>query len=235
VTAASLIARPDRAQRRLSTNHKPSKERMVNAEERQRLLSGLNKMMQARSLMYADLNNNIKEFADRLFGAMENCLAEIAAMGIPGLGKSRRLVHPAEGGREGFQIFIEDWSIIFVPLMGFARPNRFDEAPLPPYQFKELSGRIAAFLSDDKAAQSFYDFLVFTDRSWFAWGYGWPKQHSDIENTDFDGLALDLIHSFVKDIFVTWHTRADTSLALALDTKRRAYEFGIPGEEEQGV
>ena len=80
-------------------------------------------------------------------------------------------------------------------------------------------------------ALEFYDFIIFQDRSWFAWGYGWPKQQSDIENTNFEALALELVESFIKDIYITWNVRADTSLALVLDPKQRAYSYGLPGEE----
>jgi hypothetical protein len=89
-------------------------------------------------------------------------------------------------------------------------------------------------LTDDRTASAFYDFLIFRDRSWFAWGYGWPKQQSDIDNTNFEALALELLQSFVEDIFKTWHTRQDTSLEVALDAKKRAYEYGLPGEDIQG-
>ncbi|MBN2304219.1 MAG: hypothetical protein JXQ72_07075 [Anaerolineae bacterium] len=206
----------------------------MEANERQRLLSALDKLMNQRSQDRALLSELLKEFSERLFTALERVLSEIATSGVKGIGKARRLVHPAGGGREGFQMFIEDWSIIFVPLLGFARPNTDDEARIPPVQFKELCGRIAVFLTDDPEGDAFYDFLVFNDRSWFAWGYGWPKQQADIDDTDFEALALELIHSFVKDIFVTWHPRESTFLKTALDTKQRPYTFGLPGEERQG-
>jgi hypothetical protein len=44
-----------------------------------------------------------------------------------------------------------------------------------------------------------------------------------------------LIDSFVKDIFMVWQSREQTALAMALDAKRRAYSFGLPGEEQQGL
>ena len=66
-------------------------------------------------------------------------------------------------------------AIIFVPMLSFARPNPADEARIPPIQFKELCGRIAVFLTDDPQGKAFYDFIIFQDESWFAWGYGWPK------------------------------------------------------------
>jgi len=207
----------------------------VNVEERQHVLTLLNQMMSQRVQTQTSLNTTLKEFSDRLFSALESILETMQASGIPGVGKYRRLVHPAGGGREGFQLFIEDWSIIFVPLLGLARPNILDEARIPGVQFKEPCGRIAVFLTDDPSGNAFYDFLIFQDGSWFAWGYGWPKQQSDIESTDFEALALELVHSFIKDIFVTWHTRDTTPLSTALDAKKRCYVFGLPGEDRQGV
>lgn len=206
----------------------------MNEQERQQLFSAMNKAMQQRAQLHAQLNQSLQEFSSRLFDAMERALNEMRASGVPGIGKSRRLVHPAGNGLEGFQIFIEDWSIIFVPLLGFARPNSSDEARIPPYQFKEPCGRIGVFLTDDPQGSAFYDFIIFTDKSWFAWGYGWPKQQAEIESTDFDALALELIHSFVKDIYVTWNTREETTLGRALDTKKRAYIYGLPGDEPMG-
>jgi hypothetical protein len=201
----------------------------------QDVINNLAKYMQERARNQAELNRNVKDFTARLFAAFENTLAELAAANVPGLGKSRRLVHPAGGGREGLQVFIEDWSIIFVPLPGLARPSVADEARIPPVAFKEGCGRIGVFLTDDPDANAFYDFLIFKDGSWFAWGYGWPKQQSDIDNTDFNGLALELVDSFVKDIFTVWQSREQTVLATALDAKKRAYNFGLPGEERQGL
>ena len=204
-------------------------------QQHQDVIHDLGQFMSTRARTQAVLNRHIKEFTSRLFGALETALAELAAANVPGLGKSRRLVHPAGGGREGLQVFIEDWSIIFVPLPGLARPNVLDEARIPPSQFKEGCGRIGVFLTDEPDATAFYDFLIFQDGSWFAWGYGWPKQQSDIDSTDFEGLALELIDSFVKDIFMVWQSREQTALAAALDAKKRAYSFGLPGEEQQGL
>jgi hypothetical protein len=206
----------------------------VNQDDRQKLFETLNQMMGRRMASRAMLANQLKEFSTRLFSAIEVLLAEAQAQGIPGLGKSRRLVHPAGGGREGLQIFIEDWSIIFVPMLGFARPNAADEARIPTAQFKEECARIGVFLTDDPQARAFYDFIILPDGSWFAWGYGWPRQQSDIDSTDFEGLALELIFSFVKDIFVTWDSRGETLLGTALDPKKQAYIYGLPGEERMG-
>jgi hypothetical protein len=207
----------------------------MDSHERQIVLTSLNQVMTARGKNQAVLQRHLKEFTTRLFEAIETVLATMEASGIPGMGKSRRLVHPASAGREGLQVFIEDWSIIFVPLPGFARPNVADEARIPPVQFKEPCGRIGVFLTDEPQGTAFYDFLVFQDGSWFAWGYGWPKQQADIASTDFEGLALELLYSFAKDIFITWHSRGQTTLATALDAKKRVYNFGLPGEEQQGL
>jgi hypothetical protein len=207
----------------------------VTAERHQDVISDLGQFMNERARTQAILNRHVREFTNRLFSAIESVLGAMVAAEVPGLGKSRRLVHPAGGGREGLQVFIEDWSIIFIPLPGLARPNILDEARIPPVQFKEGCGRIGVFLGDDPDANAFYDFLIFQDGSWFAWGYGWPKQQSDIDSTDFEGLALELIDSFVKDIFMVWQSREQTALAAALDAKKRAYSFGLPGEEQQGL
>jgi hypothetical protein len=207
----------------------------VTAERHQDVISDLGQFMNERARTQAILNRHVREFTNRLFSAIESVLGAMVAAEVPGLGKSRRLVHPAGGGREGLQVFIEDWSIIFIPLPGLARPNILDEARIPPVQFKEGCGRIGVFLGDDPDANAFYDFLIFQDGSWFAWGYGWPKQQSDIDSTDFEGLALELIDSFVKDIFVVWQSREQTALGTALDAKKRAYTFGLPGEEQQGI
>jgi hypothetical protein len=207
----------------------------VNPDERQKIIESLGKMMNQRTDAQEVLDKHLKEFSSRLFTALEKVLATMPTQGISGLGKSRRLVHPAGGGYEGFQVFIEDWSIIFVPLLGFARPNASDEARIPPVQFKEPCARIGVFLTDDPQGRAFYDFLIFQDGSWFAWGYGWPKQQSDIESTDFEGLALELVYSFVRDIFITWNTRSNTVLATALDPKKHGYTFGLPGEDRMGT
>ncbi len=206
----------------------------MESDERERILTTLGQNMVQRSQAEAVLDRLLKDFSGRLFGALERVLDSIAAAGIPGIGKYRRLVPPGGEGREGFQLFIEDWSIIFVPLRGHARPNLQDEPRILAAQFKEDCARIAVFLTDDPRGTAFYDFLLFPDESWFAWGYGWPKQQAHIDHTDFEGLALDLIHSFVKDIFVTWDERGSTVLSTAIDPKKRCYIYGLPGEDRQG-
>jgi len=206
----------------------------VNPEDRQRMFDALDRVMREHDQTRQRLDALLRDFSSRLFSALEKALAEISARGTPGIGKSRRLSHPSGGGREGLQIYIEDWSIIFVPMLSFARPNTADEARIPPYQFKELCGRIGVFLTDDPQGTAFYDFIIFQDASWFAWGYGWPKQQDAIESTDFEALAWELLHSFTRDIAVTWNTRGETSLATALDPKHRGYTFGLPGDERHG-
>ncbi len=122
-----------------------------------------------------------------------------------------------------------------MPLSGYARPNVSDQARIPGALFKDLSARIGVFLTDEPNGHAFYDFIIFADGSWFAWGYGWPKQQADIESTDFNALAGELLHSFVRDIFLTWNTRGDTTLAASMDPKQRTYLFGLPGEDRQGI
>jgi len=125
-----------------------------------------------------------------------------------------------------------------VPLIGAAWPNPRDEAQIPGSRFRELCGRVAFFVGDDPAAESFYDFLVFSDGFWFAWGYGWPRVADNLEVTNFEYMAFDLLASFVKDIHTTWRPRKmapspnyGTLLSQSLDAKKRAYTFGLPGEE----
>ena len=60
----------------------------------------------------------------------------------------------------------------------------------------------------------------------------------DIEATNFETMAFELLTSFVKDIHTTWRPRkvlavsnTGTALNQSLDAKKRAYHFGLPGEE----
>lgn len=207
----------------------------MNANERADVLKSLDRLMSARAQTRTTLDNILRDFSSRLFEALESVLAMLSDSGIVGFGKCRRLKHPGAAGLEAFQLYIEDWSIIFVPLAGVARPNAADEALIAPYLFKQPSARIGVFLTDAPQGTAFYDFLLFEDRSWFAWGYGWPRQQSDIQHTDFEALALELIYSFVKDIFTTWYERDQTVLADALDAKKHSFEFGLPGEDQHGT
>lgn len=170
-------------------------------------------------------------FTDALFNALKTAVYELRERGLSEFGEPRLIDHPAGAGRRALQIAIEDWSVIFVPLVGTARPNMRDEAQIPPTYFKQICGRVAVFIGNEPESEAFYDFLVLPNGSWFAWGYGWPRQASTIEETDFKLLAYGLVNSFVKDIFTTWRTREETTLGQAMDARKRVYIFGLPGDE----
>ena len=177
------------------------------------------------------LNQQTILFIDSLFSALQAVVYAARERGLTELGEPRLVEHPAGGGRRALQIPIEDWSVIFVPLSGTAWPNTRDEASIPAILFKEQCGRIAVFIGSEPDTPSFYDFLILPNSSWFAWGYGWPRQASTIEETHFNGLALELLTSFVRDIHTTWRTRDQTLLNTAMDARRRAYIYGLPGDE----
>jgi hypothetical protein len=177
------------------------------------------------------VTNLTKKFADNLFNALHSAVLDLRERGLAELGEPRLVDHPAGGGRRALQIPIEDWNIIFVPLVGAARPNIRDEAQIHGAAFKQICGRIAVFIGSEPTEESFYDMIILPDGSWFAWGYGWPRQDSTMEDTDFTLLAYALLNSFVKDIFVTWRPRRDTTLGVAMDARKRAYVFGLPGDE----
>ncbi len=88
----------------------------------------------------------MQSFTARLYDAFEAAVAQTTASGVPGLGKPRRIPHPAGDWRQAMQLFIEDWSVIIVPLAGAAWPNPRDEARIASAKFKEPCGRIAFFL-----------------------------------------------------------------------------------------
>jgi hypothetical protein len=180
----------------------------------------------------AQINELTKKFTELLFQALQSAVYDLRERGLNELGEPRYVDHPAGGGRKALRIAVEDWSIMFVPLVGAARPNIRDEAQIPGVSFKQVCGRIAVFIGSEPNETSFYDFLILADGSWFAWGYGWPRQDSTIDDTDFKLLAYELISSFIKDIFVTWRVRSDTTLGDAMDARRRAYVFGLPGDEK---
>jgi hypothetical protein len=201
-------------------------------------INELKKELTRRIEQREQVEHLMQVFTQRLFDSFEAAIAQTMALGVPGLAKPRRIPHPAGDWRQAMQIFIEDWSVIIVPLAGAAWPNPRDEARITPVKFKEPCGRIALFLGDDPGAESFYDFLIFADGSWFAWGYGWPRVADDIEKTSFETMAFELLTSFVKDIHATWRPRRvaagtlnGTALSQSLDAKKRAYNFGLPGEE----
>lgn len=171
------------------------------------------------------------QFVTELFNALQAVVNECRARGLTELGEPRLIEHPAGGGRRALYIPIEDWNVTFVPLVGTARPNVRDEAQIPGILFKQVAGRVAVFIGTDQDSTAFYDFLVLPNGAWFAWGYGWPRQASTLEETDFKMLAYSLLSSFIKDIFTTWRTRDETTLGAAMDARRRAYVFGLPGDE----
>lgn len=179
----------------------------------------------------AFLQKQTSIFTESLFGALQTAIYECRENGLAELGEPRLIDHPAGAGRRALQISIEDWSVIFVPLVGTAWPNARDEAQIPGSAFKELCGRIAVFIGSEPDTASFYDFLILPNGSWFAWGYGWPRQASTIEETDFRALAYELLASFVRDIHTTWRTRDQTLLGTAMDARKRSYVFGLPGDE----
>jgi len=173
-------------------------------------------------------------FVDSLFAAFQTVILECRERGITEFGEPRLVDHPAGAGRRALQIPIEDWGVIFVPLVGVARPNIKDEAQIPGSAFKELSGRVAVFIGSEPDAPAIYDFLILPNGAWFAWGYGWPRHGSTIEETNFQALCYELLASFAKDIRVTWRTRGETNLGTAMDARRRPYTFGLPGDEAAG-
>jgi hypothetical protein len=191
----------------------------------------LKRELVARKAQRERVEQMLRDFTTQLYDGFELAIRRVSDDGVPGLGKPRRIAHPAGDWRQALQIYIEDWSVIFVPLLGFAWPNPRDEAKIIQARFREPTGRIAAFWADEPSETSFYDFLVFSDGSWFAWGYGWPRTQDTIESTDFEQMTQELLVSFVRDIHTTWRPRSETTLSNSLDAKKRAYRFGRPGEE----
>lgn len=180
------------------------------------------------------LEHLLKVYTSGLYQGFDEAVSLLhETTGLTAIQKPRRLAHPAGGWRSIMQIPINDWYIVIVPLVGSAWPNMNDEAMIPGSAFKEPCARIAFFLMqmDNPQATAFYDVIILLNSSWFAWGYGWPKQRDDVESTNFTTLALDMLSSFAKDIHLSWEPRAKTTLADASSAKRRAYEFGLPGDE----
>ncbi len=203
--------------------HQPKKE--------EKAYNSLERILLERRQQRAYIQKQTIMFVDSLFAALRTVIYECRERGLVELGEPRLIDHPAGGNRRALQIPIEDWNVIFVPLVGEAWPNIRDEAQIPGSAFKELCGRIAVFIGNEPGANSFYDFLILPNGSWFAWGYGWPRQDSTFESTDFRLLAFELIESFVKDIHTTWRVRSETELNQAMDARKRAYMFGLPGDE----
>ncbi|MBZ0291448.1 MAG: hypothetical protein K8L99_02670 [Anaerolineae bacterium] len=194
-------------------------------------LKELESLIQERRQEREFVNKQLNLFTNALFSALQSVVIEARERGLTEMGEPRLVEHPAGGGRRALQIPIEDWSVIFVPLVGNARPNIRDEAQIPGTFFKQNCGRMAVFIGNEPDSESFYDFLILPNGSWFAWGYGWPRQAATIEETEFKPLAAGLIASFMKDIFRTWRTRDETVLGQAMDARKRAFVFGLPGDE----
>ena len=76
----------------------------------------------------AQILERTQRFTDMLFQALQSAIYDLRERGLTELGEPRYIDHPAGGGRKALRIGIEDWSIIFVPLVGTARPNIRDEA-----------------------------------------------------------------------------------------------------------
>lgn len=200
-------------------------------KERDQRIAEIEDLLTERRRQRQFVETQTQAFTDKLFKAVKAAVLDLRQRGLGEFGEPRMIEHPAGGGRNALQLTIEDWGIIFVPLVGIARPNIRDEAQIHGAAFKQLCGRIAVFIGNDPLEESFYDFLILSDGSWFAWGFGWPRQASTIEESDFETLAYALLNSFVKDIFVTWRTRDETTLGAAMDARKRAYVFGLPGDE----
>jgi hypothetical protein len=201
-------------------------------------INQLRRSLSVRKKQLDDIETLMQEFLQRLYSGFETSIKVALDNGIPGFGTPRRIAHPAGGWRQALQIPIEDWGVIVVPLVGAAWPSRRDGAQIPNARFKEPCGRIAFFVGDDPNGESFYDILIFSDGFWFAWGYGWPRVADDIYTTDFGYMAFELLASFIRDIHTTWRPRkvvADpnfgTVLSQSLDAKKRAYTYGLPGDE----
>jgi hypothetical protein len=202
-------------------------------------ITTLRRELELRRQAREQIERYMQHFTTQLYTAIEQAIAAAHATRIPGLAKPRRIPHPAGDWRQALQVFIEDWNVIIVPLVGAAWPNPRDEAKIHSSKFKEPCGRIALFIGDDPNGESFYDFLLFADGSWFAWGYGWPRIVDNIEDTNFELMGYELLTSFVKDIHTTWRPRkafnpgliTGTALSQSMDAKRRAYNFGLPGDE----
>lgn len=197
----------------------------------------IREMMGKRKQERDQLEHVLQTFTKRLYDGFQQAVKVLHehSVEVDEIGEPRALKHPAGDWRTILQLFIEDWSIFIVPMLGAAWPNIRDEAMIPGSAFKEVCGRIGFFLSKshepEKERVAFYDIIVLLNSSWFAWGYGWPKQQADTEATNFESLALEMLASFTKDIHLTWASREETRFAETMDPRLRAYKFGLPGEE----
>ncbi len=195
------------------------------------MVTRIDQTLRETAKAHASVEEYTTRFTKTLFSALDDFVTELIESGVEGIAPVKRYKLPT--GKEALQLQIMDYKVIFVPLVGAAWPNPRDEARVPGAMFKEECGRIAVFLTDNPDRESFYDFLIWDDGSWFAWGYGWPKQAAKYEETNFRSLAVELIDSFVKDIHRTWKIRDETVLgdATSTSTAKRTYIYGLPGDE----
>jgi hypothetical protein len=205
----------------------------MDEKERHDLLTEMANAMQSRQQERDEVRQKVAEFTEKLFAGLEKAAKHARDAGIIAYGLPKRLPHPAGNGLTILQLFIEDWKVVLVPMVGAARPALKDEAQVPAAKFKEVTGRIVAYIGDNPSTPAFYDFLIFGDNSWFAWGYGWPRQSDDIANTDFEQLGYELLLSFGRDIYKVWSTRAETMLKTVVDKATPAYEFRVLRDEEK--
>jgi hypothetical protein len=197
-------------------------------------LAVLNEALAERRKQRDFVTQQTAKFVELFFSAFKTVVQEAREKGMTELGEPRMIDHPAGKEYRALQIPIEDWSVVFVPIPGAARPNIKDEAQIPGFAFRNLCGRIAVFIGTEPDTIAFYDILILSSGAWFAWGYGWPHQADNIESTNFKGLAAELLASFVRDIRVTWRIRGETKLGQVMDAKRRVYLFGLPGDDQAG-
>jgi hypothetical protein len=202
-------------------------------KDRQDILNEMANAMQQRQKQRDQIRQQVIEFTEKLFDGLENAATQARQAEILAYGPPKRLPHPAAQELSILQLFIEDWKVVLVPMIGAARPAFKDEAQIPGAKFKELSGRIVVYIGDNPSTGAFYDFLIFTDHSWFAWGYGWPRQSDDIDHTDFEQLGFELLLSFGRDIYKVWSTRAETQLKMVVDKTNPAYEFRVLRDDEK--
>src|SRR3989442_14815689 len=80
-------------------------------------IQALSKELTVRAQQRSTIEQLMEKFTDRLYDGFERAIAQTTAEGIPGLSKPRRIPHPAGDWRQALQIFIEDWSVIVVPLV----------------------------------------------------------------------------------------------------------------------
>src|SRR5690349_162366 len=115
----------------------------MDTRDREQLIKEMQQTMQHRSEFREQIQNALKNFTNSLFTSLEQDVVVAQQSRIQAFNTPRRLVHPGGNGLSILQLFIEDWSIVLVPLTGVARPALKDEAQVPGSRLKEPTGRIA--------------------------------------------------------------------------------------------